>query len=331
LWRLLYGRLFYQRKQKGNENLVDSDKNGHFFEDEMKADALIDYSQLGAYPKENLKQGAFNINLQSCLPDLELATQKTTVIIPTLNEATNIKIIINELQDLGYSHILVIDGNSDDNTVDIAKRLGVNVVNQMGKGKGAALRQAFDYPDLCDWVVMMDADGSMDPKEIPSLLEPLKNGADVTKGSRFMKGGRTNDMTLIRRWGNRVFVFLVNSLINAEYTDLCYGYAAFTKKALEKLNPDLKSTSFEIETEIFMKAKILGLQVKEVPSAEAPRLHGKTNLSAWRDGFRILRTILREGLSKYNLLWGSKGTFLVFINGAKKFGVSFYNRFDICA
>lgn len=270
-------------------------KNDRFFYEETKADNFM-YPALGAYERQDLGNGVFNLDLNT--ETSEQITEKTTVIIPTLNEENNIKVIINELQDLGYQNILVIDGNSDDGTVAAAKNLGVKVVNQDGKGKGAALRQAFSYSGLGDWVIMMDADGSMDPKEIADFLEPLRNGADVAKGSRFMRGGRTDDMTFIRKLGNKMFVFLVNILIRSKYTDLCYGYAAFTREALQKLNPHLKSTSFEIETEIFMKAKTLGLEIKEVPSVEAPRLNGKTNLSALKDGYRILKTIFREGLNK---------------------------------
>jgi glycosyltransferase involved in cell wall biosynthesis len=290
----LLGRLFLASNnfQRRNGILVNNDKNKHL-DQEMTVGTFLEYPQIGTYQREDLKTHSFTIDTQT---QTELETGKTTVIIPTKNEEANIKIIINELQDLGYSNILVIDGHSDDATVDEAKKLGVNIVNQDGKGKGAALRQAINYPGLGDWVIMMDADGSMDPKEIPILLEPLKNGVDVTKGSRFMNGGHTDDMTFVRRFGNRMFVFLVNSLIKTKYTNLCYGYAAFTKCAIKKLNPYLKSDSFEIETEIFIKAKILGLEVKEVPSVEAPRLNGKTNLSARRDGYRILKTIFREGL-----------------------------------
>lgn len=281
--------------------MVSADKNERFIDEEKVklCDFLECHPQLETLQKDPFKADVFDIDTQ--VPHVDELADLTTIIIPTLNEESNIKVIINELQGLGYSNILVIDGNSDDGTVEAARNLGVNVLNQDGKGKGAALRQAFSYGGLGDWIIMMDADGSMDPKEIPSLLEPLKNGVDVTKGSRFMTGGHTDDMTFIRKLGNKVFVFLVNRFTKAKYTDLCYGYAAFTKNALKKLNPYLKSNGFEIETEIFMKAKILGLEIKEVPSVEAPRLNGKTNLSAWLDGYRILKTIFREGLNKYSI------------------------------
>jgi glycosyltransferase involved in cell wall biosynthesis len=282
--------------------MVASEKNGRFLEEEkIKPLSLVeDFPQpINPLERNLCKDGVLNF-ITNGIDGQKIVESKTTIIIPTLNEENNIKIIINELHRLGFSNILIIDGNSDDSTVEVAKNLGVNVLNQDGKGKGAALRQAFGYSGLGDWIIMMDADGSMNPKEISGLLEPLTNGVDVVKASRFMNGGHSDDMTFIRKIGNKFFVFLVNQLLNAKYTDLCYGYAAFKKEALQKLNPHLKSTSFEIETEIFMKAKLLGLQIQEVPSIELKRIHGKTNLSAFKDGFTILKTILSEAYRKWN-------------------------------
>ena len=218
-----------------------------------------------------------------------------TVIVPTLNEEKNIAEVIRELKRTGFSDILVIDGNSRDRTISIAKKLGVNVIRQNGKGKGSALRQAFSHDGLSgDVVVMMDADGSMNPKEIFSFIEALENGVDLVKGSRFMLGGHSEDMTLIRRIGNGLFVLVTNFLCSTNYTDLCYGFAAFRRDAIAKLYPHLQSRNFEIETEIFIKAKKLELKVMEVPSIELRRKHGKSNLKAYKDGFRILKTIIHE-------------------------------------
>jgi len=218
-----------------------------------------------------------------------------TVIIPTLNEEKSIAKVIRELIQMGYSNILVVDGNSRDGTVDIAEELGANVIVQNGKGKGAALRQAFEQADLDgDAVVIIDADGSMNPREIPQLIKALDSGADLAKGSRFLPSGYSEDMNLIRRVGNLFFVFLVNWFWAANYTDLCYGFGAFRKSAIEKLSPHLKSKNFEIETEVFIKARKFGLKVVEVPSVEFRRRYGKSNLSIFRDGLRILKTIAEE-------------------------------------
>jgi len=221
-----------------------------------------------------------------------------TVIIPTLNEEKSIIKVIQELNQIGYDNILVVDGNSRDSTAKVAKESGANVIVQNGRGKGAALRQAFGDTDLYgDVVVIMDADGSMNPKEILLLIEALDSGADLAKGSRFLPHGYSEDMNLTRRIGNRFFLLLVNWFWSTSYTDLCYGFGAFRKDAIRKLFPRLKSKNFEIETEIFIKAKKLGLKVVEVPSIESRRKHGKSNLHIFRDGFRILKTIVEESVN----------------------------------
>ena len=218
-----------------------------------------------------------------------------TVIVPTLNEEKNIGAVIRELKRKGLSNILVIDGNSNDRTVTIAKKFGVTVIHQNGTGKGDALRQAFSHDGLNgDAVVIMDADGSMNPKEISSFIKALEYGADLVKGSRFMPGGHSEDMTFVRRIGNSLFVLLTNLLCSSNYTDLCYGFAAFRRDAIARLYPHLQSKNFEIETEIFIKAKKLELKVMEIPSIELRRKHGKSNLKAYIDGFRILKTIIHE-------------------------------------
>ena len=102
-----------------------------------------------------------------------------TVVVPTLNEERNIGHAITQLHINGFRDVLVVDGNSYDRTVELAKDLGASVVMQNGKGKGDALRSAFGFSGIGDRVVIMDADGSMDPKEIHILLDPLRNGADV--------------------------------------------------------------------------------------------------------------------------------------------------------
>jgi glycosyltransferase involved in cell wall biosynthesis len=224
-----------------------------------------------------------------------LSNADVGVVIPTLNEEKNIEDVLFNLKNQGYYNILVIDGKSKDKTTQIATRNGVKVVLQTNKGKGSAIRQGLNNGYLdADAVVMMDADGSMDAKEIHSLVEALNSGADIVKGSRFMKGGYSYDMSSLRRMGNMLMVTVVNLLWSAKYTDLCYGFAAFNKRAIEKLVPYLKSQSFEIETEIFLKALKLGLVVKEVPSTEFLRKNGQSNLNSFRDGFKILMKIAEE-------------------------------------
>ena len=143
-----------------------------------------------------------------------------------------------------------------------------------------------------DVAVMLDADGSADPAEIPRFVAALLHGADFAKGSRFMSGGGSADITRLRAAGNWVFKTLVNLLYGAHYTDLCYGYNAFWLYCLPAIDPDCDG--FEIETLINIRIAKSGLTVHEVPSMEGHRLNGVSNLRAFSDGLRVLRTILFE-------------------------------------
>jgi glycosyltransferase involved in cell wall biosynthesis len=238
-----------------------------------------------------------------------------SVVIPAMNEAENLPYVFKTLPDWIHEVVLV-DGNSTDNTVEVARELwpDVKVVEQQGKGKGDALITGFE---ACtgDIIVMVDADGSADGNEIVSYVSALVSGADFAKGSRFANGGGTSDMTPIRKLGNRVLCAAVNAKFGARYTDLCYGYNAFWRRVLPYLDlplldlpgrPDggkLWGDGFEIETLINIRVAAHELRITEVPSIEAARLHGASNLNAVTDGSRVLRTILAE----YKRLRGGRG------------------------
>jgi glycosyltransferase involved in cell wall biosynthesis len=222
---------------------------------------------------------------------------RISIIIPTLNEVKNIGEVIYKLKQVGCRDILVVDGKSVDGTAEYARKLGAKVIMQNGKGKGLALRQAFrnGYVDG-DIIIILDADGSMDPEEVPTFVSAIESGAEVAKGSRFLPRGQSEDMSAIRRVGNKLLVGILNFLCLTNYTDLCYGYIAFRRDALRRISPRLTSDNFEIETEVCIKAKELGIKVVEVPSFERMRQHGNSNLNTFRDGFRILAFIVRESL-----------------------------------
>ncbi|MYR44513.1 glycosyltransferase family 2 protein [Streptomyces sp. SID5910] len=215
-----------------------------------------------------------------------------SVVIPAMNEAENLPYVFKTLPDWIHEVILV-DGNSTDDTVAVARELrpDVKVVEQRGKGKGDALITGFE---ACtgDIIVMVDADGSADGQEILSYVSALVSGADFAKGSRFANGGGTDDMTFIRKLGNRALCAVVNQKFGARYTDLCYGYNAFWRHCLDKI--DLDCTGFEVETLMNIRVVKAGLKVQEIPSHEYLRIHGVSNLRAVRDGLRVLRVIVGE-------------------------------------
>jgi hypothetical protein len=154
---------------------------------------------------------------------------------------------------------------------------------------------------------MLDADGSMDPHEIETFVDALASGADLAKGSRFLPGGGTVDMTPVRRLGNRALLAMVNVLYRSRFSELCYGYMAIRRSAVVAL--ELKATGFEIETEIVVRSLLASLRVVEVPSFEAERRFGASNLSATRDGLRVMRTLMRERFSRVRTMSSSSRAF----------------------
>lgn len=224
--------------------------------------------------------------------ELPYRLPSVSVVIPTLNEAKNLPHVLPCVPEWVHE-VLIVDGLSTDNTIEVALSLrdDVKIVKQEGRGKGAALRSGFKAA-TGDIIVMLDADGSTDPAEIPVYVGALLAGADFAKGSRFLQGGGTTDMEFHRRMGNLFFTMAARSLFGGTFTDLCYGYNAFWKDAIDRL--ELDGDGFEIETMMNVRALYQGLKVAEVPSFESPRIFGTSNLHAWRDGLRVLRTLLKE-------------------------------------
>ncbi len=217
---------------------------------------------------------------------------RVSVVVPTLNEAENLPHVLPRIPEW-IDEVLLVDGHSTDNTIEVARALlpSIRVVQQEGRGKGAALRSGFAAA-TGDIIVMLDADGSTDPAEIPYFVGALLAGADFAKGSRFLQGGGTADMEFYRKFGNWALLRLTRLLFGGQYSDLCYGYNAFWARVLPVLSLDCDG--FEIETMMNVRALQAKLKVVEVPSFEAERIYGKSNLRTFPDGWRVLKTIFKE-------------------------------------
>ena len=220
---------------------------------------------------------------------------RVSVVIPAFNEADNLRWLLPQLASA--DEVIVVDGESMDGTDEVVRELcpHATLIRQRPRGKGAALRAGFATA-TGDIIVMLDADGSMDPLEIDTLVVLIARGFDVVKGSRNSCGGGSQDLTFIRRLGNRLFVSLANALYGTAWSDLCYGYIALRRSALDRLH--LHSDGFEIETEICVHAVTAHLTVAEVPSYELSRRSGVSNLHPLRDGWRVLKVLLRNRLRR---------------------------------
>jgi glycosyltransferase involved in cell wall biosynthesis len=233
---------------------------------------------------------------------------RVSVVVPTLNEEKNIGWVLSRLP-ADLHEVILVDGRSVDGTVATARQIrrDVRVLNQPARGKGAAL--AMGLANVTgDIAVMIDADGSMDPAEIPGLVGALLSGADVVKGSRATAGGGSHDLSLLRKIGNWGLTFVANRLYKMNWRELCYGYAAFWADVLPLLDvhglsdgpPAATNKSieyghgFEIEAVLFCRSARAQLRVAEVFSFEHERRHGESNLATWRDGWRVLTAIVKE-------------------------------------
>ncbi|MCL5951866.1 MAG: glycosyltransferase [Chloroflexi bacterium] len=221
-----------------------------------------------------------------------------SVIVPTLNEAKNLPLVLPYIPLDVVDEVILVDGRSKDSTIAVAKQLlpSLRVALENTPGKGAALRRGYREA-RGDILVVLDADGSNDPREIPRYVQALVEGADFAKGSRFAPSGGTTDMPRLRKMGNMAFVLIVNLLFSESFTDLCYGYHAFWRHTLEQL--DLESVDgFEVDTSIYLQAVRKKLRVVDVPSFEGFRFYGMGKLQTFPDGWRVLRTIFQEWAAK---------------------------------
>ena len=237
------------------------------------------------------------------------------MVIPAKEEAANIGWVVERIPDFVHD-VIVVDSSLTSETAVVAQRIrpDVRIVREHRPGKGAALRAGFAAA-RGDFVVMLDADGSMDPGEIGLYLDRLEDrrtsrhgraragDCDMVKGSRFVRQGGTADMEALRSLGNRALLMAVNRLYGSRFSDLCYGFLAFRRDKLDVL--DVQSDGFEIESEIIVRAIKGGLRIGEVPSFEAARRNGQSNLRTFRDGWRVLHTVLRERFREAEVAGGA--------------------------
>ncbi|MBN2097984.1 MAG: glycosyltransferase family 2 protein [Dehalococcoidia bacterium] len=218
---------------------------------------------------------------------------RISVIICTLNEEMNLPHVLPKIPPW-VDEVILVDGHSTDNTISRARELlpAIRVLSQPDKGKGNAMRYGIQQA-TGEIVVMLDADGSTDPADIPRFVDPLIEGYDFAKGSRFLEGRPV--MPRLRYVGNKMFASLANLLFCTRYTDMCAGLNAFWRRILPHLDPSC--SSFMDEPTLFVRLKKRGLKVKEVHQLDRGRICGRPNERSFSQGWRILRTIVSERFS----------------------------------
>jgi glycosyltransferase involved in cell wall biosynthesis len=226
--------------------------------------------------------------------------EKVIVVIPTLNEEVGIGLVLDNLERaLHYYNydVLIVDGRSSDSTVKIAKDKGATIIFQRSKGYGDALRTGFvhAYDNFkADIIVMIDADGTYDPYDIPSLLQVvLENKADMAIGNRFDKMDG-DAMPLINAVGNRILSLVARILLQLDVSDTQCGLRAIRSDLARRIKTQANGMPFAIE--MLARAKKAGARISEVPISYHVR-RGSSKLNRLEDGFGIFRKIFAEALS----------------------------------
>ena len=219
-----------------------------------------------------------------------------TVMLPAIDEAAGLAEIIpripnSELEKLGWDvSILVVDGGSTDDTVQISQDLGAKVIQQQGTGKGAAMRLGFLHflKSNSDSLVMLDCDGTYHPEQIVDFINRLKEN-EIVVGDRLRGIIDDGAMTRLNYLGNHLLTWVATSLFGVGTNDLCSGFWGFNRDSLSKLK--LNSMRFEIEAEMFTSCAIEGIRISFVPIRYSKRI-GEAKLGSVPDGWLILRKLL---------------------------------------
>jgi len=236
----------------------------------------------------------------------ESVMQHLVVMLPVLNESLGLAWVLDRipyerLKAMGYrTTVLVMDGHSTDSSRQVAEEYGVLFVEQDEHGKGAAIRHGFREAHAlnADTVVMLDADGTYAPSEMTRLLRNLRSHK-VVIGDRLNGAMAPDAMTRLNFIGNHLLTWLATALFGATTSDVCSGYWAFSREAMDALR--LNSQSFEIEAEMFASMVHQRVQFGFVPISYAARI-GDAKLGSTADGWRILRKLITRRIFPEPLL-----------------------------
>jgi glycosyltransferase involved in cell wall biosynthesis len=230
---------------------------------------------------------------------------KLSVLVPIYNEERTLEEIVRRVSAVPMpKEIILVDDGSKDRSREILTRLqeenrragdklnDVKVFFQpQNEGKGAALKIAFGHV-TGDIIMIQDADLEYDPKDYPSLLQPIQDGlADVVYGTRFAGGGAHRVLFFWHSMGNRMLTLLSNMLTNLNLSDMEVGYKVFRADVLKGI--EIQSKRFGFEPEITVKLAKKGCRFYEVPIAYHGRTYKEGKKITWKDGFAALYYMIR--------------------------------------
>ena len=213
-----------------------------------------------------------------------------TLIIPAKNEKESLPRVLDELKKFNFKKNIILEA-SDKLTIEAIKNYDCEIIYQDSKGYGDALKKGIETVET-EFFCIFNADGSFNPKELDVMINKLKmNKYDFVFASRYEKNCGSEDDTLITFVGNYIFTFLGKIFFKLEITDILYTFVMARTSCIKKLELSAKDFSFCVELPI--KAKKDGYKICTSKSFERSRIAGKKKVNAFRDGLRILFSMIK--------------------------------------
>jgi glycosyltransferase involved in cell wall biosynthesis len=222
---------------------------------------------------------------------MAMSTSRIAVLVPCFNEEAAIATVIADFRKvLPSAEIFVYDNNSTDRTIEVAREAGANVRSERRQGKGHVVRRMFADIDA-DIYMLVDGDATYDAASAQRMIETLiSDRLDMVVGLRVDQA--TAAYRPGHRTGNWILTSFLASVFGQAFKDILSGYRVFSRRFVKSF--PVLSDGFEIETELSVHALELALPVAEIETPYYARLEGSVSkLNTWRDGFRILGTILK--------------------------------------
>ena len=235
--------------------------------------------------------------------------EKVIVVMPAYNAAKTLKKVYDDIPKSYVDEIILVDDCSKDNTIEVAKKLGLKVIaHKVNKGYGGNQKTCYKnaLKQGASIIVMLHPDYQYDPKKIPEFVSQIKSGkADIVYGSRMLvKGGaKKGGMPRYKRIGNFLLTNFLNFTLGIKMTDGATGYIAYKSKVLNGVPFDYNSNGFTFDEEMIVQCAMRGFRIAEIPIPTKYE-DDSSSIDFYRSvkyGLRIFREVLKYKLNKYHL------------------------------
>ncbi|MBL4889301.1 MAG: glycosyltransferase family 2 protein [Candidatus Lindowbacteria bacterium] len=216
----------------------------------------------------------------------------STLLIPVLNEAEPLPVVLPKLDPSWVDEIVFVDGGSTDETISIIEAWGkARIIRQEGKGLADAYHTSL-HQITTDIVVTFSPDGNSLPDAIPQLIDKVQQGYDMVIASRYLEGAGSADDDMLTGFGNWAFTTMINVLFRGSYTDTLVMLRAYRTKIVEEIKMDTRLSAFE--PQLAIRCAVYGKKCTEIPGFEPKRIGGARKMHPWSNGCDVLEMIVRD-------------------------------------